>query len=67
MVLALARYSQAVDADYIVVHSPVLHFGAHTVETVYEYYRRACTSFPTAAQRRQPVQGHRAYLSPTGI
>ena len=43
---ALARYSQAVGTDYIVVHSPVLHFGAHTVETVYEYYRRACASSP---------------------
>jgi 4-hydroxy-tetrahydrodipicolinate synthase len=39
VVLDLARHSQAVGADYIVVHSPVLHFGAHTDETVYEYYR----------------------------
>ena len=39
VVLDLARHSQAIGADYIVVHSPVLHFGAHTDATVYEYYR----------------------------
>ncbi|MEZ5659631.1 MAG: dihydrodipicolinate synthase family protein [Burkholderiaceae bacterium] len=38
-VLELARYSQDIGADYIVVHSPVLHFGADTDETIYEYYR----------------------------
>lgn len=38
-VLELARYSQDVGADYIVVHSPVLHFGADTDDTIYEYYR----------------------------
>ncbi len=39
VVLDLARYSQDIGADYIVVHSPVLHFGADTDETIYEYYR----------------------------
>ena len=39
VVLDLARYSQKIGADYIVVHSPVLHFGADTDETIYEYYR----------------------------
>ena len=39
VVLDLARHSQNVGADYIVVHSPVLHFGADTDETIYEYYR----------------------------
>ena len=39
VVLALACHSQNVGADYIVVHSPVLHFGADTDETIYEYYR----------------------------
>jgi 4-hydroxy-tetrahydrodipicolinate synthase len=39
VVLDLAKHSEAIGADYIVVHSPVLHFGAHTDETVYEYYR----------------------------
>lgn len=38
-VLELARYSQDIGADVIVVHSPVLHFGADTDETIYEYYR----------------------------
>ena len=39
VVLELAKYSQTIGADYIVVHSPVLHFGADTDETIYEYYR----------------------------
>ena len=38
-VLELARHSQDIGADYIVVHSPVLHFGADTDDTIYEYYR----------------------------
>ncbi len=38
-VLDLARHAQEIAADYIVVHSPVLYFGAHTDDTVYEYYR----------------------------
>jgi 4-hydroxy-tetrahydrodipicolinate synthase len=38
-VLELARYSQDIGADYVIVHSPVLHFGADTDETIYEYYR----------------------------
>jgi len=39
VVLDLARYSEQIGADYVIVHSPVLHFGAHTDETIYEYYR----------------------------
>lgn len=39
VVLDLAWHSQAVGADWIVVHSPVLHFGADTEETIHEYYR----------------------------
>ena len=39
VVIALAQYSQTIGADYIVVHSPVLHFGADTDDTIYEYYR----------------------------
>ena len=38
VVLELARYSQDIGADYIIVHSPVLHFGADTEETIYAYY-----------------------------
>ena len=39
VVLDLARHSQSIGADYIVVHSPVLHFGRDIDDTVYEYYR----------------------------
>ena len=39
VVLDLARHSQNIGADYIVVHSPLLHFGHDVDETVYEYYR----------------------------
>jgi 4-hydroxy-tetrahydrodipicolinate synthase len=39
VVLDLAHYSQDIGADYVIVHSPVLHFGADTDETIYEYYR----------------------------
>jgi 4-hydroxy-tetrahydrodipicolinate synthase len=39
VVLDLARHSQNIGADYIIVHSPVLHFGADTEETIFEYYR----------------------------
>ena len=39
VVLDLARHSEAIGADYIVVHSPVLHFHHNPDETVYEYYR----------------------------
>jgi len=38
-VLELAQHSQDIGADYIIVHSPVLHFGADTDETIFEYYR----------------------------
>ncbi|MEO7243119.1 MAG: dihydrodipicolinate synthase family protein [Variovorax sp.] len=39
VVLDLARHSQNIGADYIVVHSPVFHFGAGTDPAIYEYYR----------------------------
>ncbi len=38
-VLELAKHAQAIGADYIVVHTPLLYFGAHTDDTVFEYYR----------------------------
>lgn len=38
-VLELARHAQAIGADYIVVHSPLLHFVTPPDDTVYEYYR----------------------------
>jgi 4-hydroxy-tetrahydrodipicolinate synthase len=39
VVIDLAKHSQNIGADYIVVHSPVLHFGADTDDTIFEYYR----------------------------
>ena len=39
VVIDLARHAMQVGADWIVVHSPVLHFGADTDDTLYEYYR----------------------------
>ena len=38
-VLELAGHAQAIGGDYIVVHSPLLHFGHDVEATVYEYYR----------------------------
>lgn len=38
-VVELAKHAQSIGADYIVVHTPLLYFGAHTDDTVYEYYR----------------------------
>ncbi len=35
----LARHAQAVGAHCIVIHTPLLYFGAHTDETIAEYYR----------------------------
>ena len=39
-VIELARHAQTIGADYIVVHTPLLYFGAHTSDTLYNYYRR---------------------------
>ncbi len=39
-VIQLAKHAQAIGADYIVVHTPLLYFGAHTPDTLFEYYRR---------------------------
>lgn len=38
-VIDLAQHAQAIGADYIVVHTPLLYFGAHTADTIFEYYR----------------------------
>jgi 4-hydroxy-tetrahydrodipicolinate synthase len=38
-VIDLAKHAQAVGADYIVVHAPVLHFLRKQDDTLYEYYR----------------------------
>lgn len=39
-VIELARHAQAVGADYIVVHAPVLSFVTDRDGLLYEYYRR---------------------------
>jgi 4-hydroxy-tetrahydrodipicolinate synthase len=38
-VIELAQHAQAIGADYIVVHTPLLYFGAHTPETLFEYFK----------------------------
>ena len=38
-VIDLAKHAQAIGADYLVVHAPVLHFLSGRDETLYEYYR----------------------------
>jgi 4-hydroxy-tetrahydrodipicolinate synthase len=39
VVIELAEHAQAVGADYIVVHAPVLHFLHKQDETLYQYYK----------------------------
>jgi len=41
-VIELARHAEAVGADYIVVHAPLLHFLTERDDTLYEYYRAIC-------------------------
>lgn len=41
-VVALARHAEAVGADYIVVHAPILHFLTDRDDTVYNYYKELC-------------------------
>ena len=38
-VIELAKHAQAVGAEYIVVHAPVLHFLHRQDETLYQYYK----------------------------
>jgi 4-hydroxy-tetrahydrodipicolinate synthase len=40
VVIDLARHAQAIGADYIVVHAPVLHFVVDREEILLDYYRR---------------------------
>ncbi len=39
VVIDLAKHAQAIGADFIVVHAPVLHFLKAQDDTLYEYYR----------------------------
>lgn len=41
-VVELARHAEAVGADYIVVHAPILHFITDRDDTVYNYYKEIC-------------------------
>lgn len=38
-VIELAKHAEAIGADYIVVHAPILHFVTDQDETVYQYYK----------------------------
>jgi len=38
-VIDLAKHAQAIGADYIVVHAPVLHFSHAQDDTLYQYYQ----------------------------
>lgn len=38
-VIDLAEHAQAIGADYIVVHAPVLHFSHKQDDTLYQYYQ----------------------------
>jgi 4-hydroxy-tetrahydrodipicolinate synthase len=38
-VLELAKHAEAIGADYIVVHAPMLHFLNERDDTLFEYYR----------------------------
>jgi 4-hydroxy-tetrahydrodipicolinate synthase len=39
VVIDLARHAQDVGSDYVVIHSPVLHFLKGHEKTIYEYYK----------------------------
>jgi 4-hydroxy-tetrahydrodipicolinate synthase len=41
-VIELAKHAEAVGADYIVVHAPVLNFVTDQDDTVYAYYKAIC-------------------------
>ena len=41
-VVELAKHAEAIGADYIVVHAPMLHFLSDRDDTLFEYYRALC-------------------------
>lgn len=43
-VIELARHAQSIGAHYIVVHTPLLYFGAHTEDTLIAYYSEVAAS-----------------------
>ncbi len=44
VVIDLAKHSQAVGADYVVVHAPALHFHTEQDETLLRYYEKIAES-----------------------
>jgi 4-hydroxy-tetrahydrodipicolinate synthase len=47
-VLELTRHAASIGADYVVVHSPILHFATDVDTLVYEYYRYIAEAVPIA-------------------
>jgi 4-hydroxy-tetrahydrodipicolinate synthase len=47
-VLELAHHAASIGADYVVVHSPILHFATDVDTLVYEYYRYIAEALPIA-------------------
>ena len=45
-VLELAHHAASIGADYVVVHSPILHFATDVDTLVYEYYRYIADALP---------------------
>jgi 4-hydroxy-tetrahydrodipicolinate synthase len=73
VVIDLAKHAQMIGADYVIIHSPVLHFGADTDETIYEYYRHlselldigiALWNHPDCGYEMSPQLCHRIALLP---
>ena len=42
-VVELARHAEAIGADYIIVHAPILHFVSDQDDTVFNYYNELCS------------------------
>jgi 4-hydroxy-tetrahydrodipicolinate synthase len=47
-VLELGLHAASIGADYVVVHSPILHFATDVDTLVYEYYRYLADALPIA-------------------
>jgi 4-hydroxy-tetrahydrodipicolinate synthase len=47
-VLELGHHAATIGADYVVVHSPMLHFATDVDTLVYEYYRYLADALPIA-------------------
>src|SRR5262249_61280704 len=59
VVMELAKHAQAVGAEYIVVHAPVLHFLHQQDETLYQYYKTISEQIDIGIARwSHPDSGH---------